>query len=1237
MRAYDPVNFPVAAGERVWVADNVTGTVRSLDARTGEEQWRFQPAGPVRVAPSLHNGRLYFGSDDGLAYCLDAASGKELWSYDVVPDDRFVINNQSLISRYPIRTGVTVAGGSAYFGASLAPWLPSYLVALDAETGDVQYRRDLGTGYTLEASFALSENWIVAPQGRVAPLRFDRATGEPRGSFEGGGGSFCLVTEDDRVLHGPGNKKGWITDSGIEGQKLASFERGNAIVALEGSLFLLTDDSLGKLDRASGRVLWNVAMSDTLTMVGVGSHLVLGGKGRVEARRAEDGTLVWSHELLGDVHGLAVSAGRLLAATDRGELHAFHVDGEAMALGGEGSEETSSFEPAPVKRVSSASLVDRWVFQAGTLGLEGFENQVRGRPAARADGRLELIQAGEYQALKVGGGGGDLALAANLEAADLPKKAMTAMAWVRLDAPSEWGGILGALQDNGSYEKGWLLGFRKDRLGVCLNGVGGEDRLLWLLAPESVALGSWHHVAATYDSKRLALYVDGEMVIDSEVESGAIDYPPNARYHAGAYLDDDEYYRMTGALHELRLYSKALSARDIAKSAGEKSFPAAEPILDPFGPVLAEESSVLLERGPELRFEDSTTATVRWWGPRGQLEWWRFDGLEGELNPERHPDGGWFVRWEDLDRGQVYRFAIAVRSVRSQTFECDTHLTFHRPSHLPTQAPTDWAQGMGTLVQRGHVLVLGGDSERVAWLRSQLPRASFTVVATEAEAERLPPDFANLVLVETEGPGASHGARCVRPHGGALLVAPELSSAAFSGFMPPAVAQDSGPLDGYRHYVRTGGLEGEGDWSHMYGTPAAAAYGGEDLAGARTIQDLELRWIGRPGPRYQTDRQNRKPAPLCVAGRLYIQGLRRLICLDAYNGAVQWSQELPELMRFNIPRSAGNACADRETLYLAVRDRLHLIDAESGETREVWNVEDEGSEWGYVACTDDLLFGSAVRRGGQHTNWWSSAAWFDDKEGDGAAKVVSDAIFARDKATGEELWRYSVGRILDCTIVQADGRLFFCEARDATTAGIDRGRVHEPSLWTDLHLVCLDAHTGKRIWQRPAKPMAGYTAFYMIHGEGRLVLSSSDAGSFAVYVMADTDGASLWRQKFAWETDHHGKHISRPAIVGGELILRPAVFHLETGEAIDRPFPEGHQCGSYAASTHALFLRAGDLCMWDREEGGGTRWARVRPDCWLSTIPAGGMLLSPEGGGGCSCGSWMESSMGFAPKRESLR
>ena len=76
----------------------------------------------------------------------------------------------------------------------------------------------------------------------------------------------------------------------------------------------------------------------------------------------------------------------------------------------------------------------------------------------------------------------------------------------------------------------------------------------------------------------------------------------------------------------------------------------------------------------------------------------------------------------------------------------------------------------------------------------------------------------------------------------------------------------------------------------------------------------------------------------------------------------------------------------------------------------------------------------------------------------------------------------------------------------------------------------------------------------------------------------------------------------------------------------------GGGCGTYACTADALFFRASTVTVWDQENGKSTTWPRLRPDCWLSTIPADGMLLSPEGGGGCSCGTWMETSIGFIPR-----
>jgi hypothetical protein len=41
----------------------------------------------------------------------------------------------------------------------------------------------------------------------------------------------------------------------------------------------------------------------------------------------------------------------------------------------------------------------------------------------------------------------------------LPSLSITAEAWISVESGTRWGSIVGYYQDNGSYEKGWLLGY----------------------------------------------------------------------------------------------------------------------------------------------------------------------------------------------------------------------------------------------------------------------------------------------------------------------------------------------------------------------------------------------------------------------------------------------------------------------------------------------------------------------------------------------------------------------------------------------------------------------------------------------------------------------------------------------------------------------------------------------------------------------------------------------------------
>ena len=85
--------------------------------------------------------------------------------------------------------------------------------------------------------------------------------------------------------------------------------------------------------------------------------------------------------------------------------------------------------------------------------------------------------------------------------------------------------------------------------------------------------------------------------------------------------------------------------------------------------------------------------------------------------------------------------------------------------------------------------------------------------------------------------------------------------------------------------------------------------------------------------------------------------------------------------------------------------------------------------------------------------------------------------------------------------------------------------------------------------------------------------------------------------------------------------------------------PARPACATWAGSKNLLLYRGaagriqygGNLNLWNPATSTSTGWTRLRTSCWISAIPADGMILNKEGGGGCSCGAWMETSVGFAP------
>ncbi|MBB73354.1 MAG: hypothetical protein CMJ75_02440, partial [Planctomycetaceae bacterium] len=167
-------------------------------------------------------------------------------------------------------------------------------------------------------------------------------------------------------------------------------------------------------------------------------------------------------------------------------------------------------------------------------------------------------------ALVFDGKQGFLTLADNLIEAQLPRPQLTAEAWVLVQSTSEWGAFASAIQDNGEYERGWMLGYRGARF--CFGLVSSKKRrLTYLTANTDFAIGSWYYVAATYDGQTMNLYVDGQLAASSKEQTGDILYPERGRFGLGGYRDDDEFYPLDGRIAEVSVHRQVLSGREITR------------------------------------------------------------------------------------------------------------------------------------------------------------------------------------------------------------------------------------------------------------------------------------------------------------------------------------------------------------------------------------------------------------------------------------------------------------------------------------------------------------------------------------------------------------------------------------------------------------------------------------------------------------------------------------------------
>ena len=209
------------------------GNVYAVDAASGRQLWKRATKGPVPATPAVAGDTLYVGSYDGHFYALNAGTGAMRWKFATGGERHFEAKGlhgmtptgQTFFDLYDLYlSSPVVAGDSVFFGSG-----DGHMYALDRANGALRWK--FKTGDVVHSSPAYADGVLYFGSWDSYFYAVDAKTGQEKWRFHGG---------EDPVAH---NQVGF--------QSSAAVANGVVYVGCR-------DSNLYALDAATGKELWRV-------------------------------------------------------------------------------------------------------------------------------------------------------------------------------------------------------------------------------------------------------------------------------------------------------------------------------------------------------------------------------------------------------------------------------------------------------------------------------------------------------------------------------------------------------------------------------------------------------------------------------------------------------------------------------------------------------------------------------------------------------------------------------------------------------------------------------------------------------------------------------------------------------------------------------------------------------------------------------------------------------------------
>jgi hypothetical protein len=181
-------------------------------------------------------------------------------------------------------------------------------------------------------------------------------------------------------------------------------------------------------------------------------------------------------------------------------------------------------------------------------------------------------------------------------------------------------------------------------------------------------------------------------------------------------------------------------------------------------------------------------------------------------------------------------------------------------------------------------------------------------------------------------------------------------------------------------------------------------------------------------------------------------------------------------------------------------------------------------------------------------------------------------------------------------------------------------------------MVALDARSGAVLWKTSDDVFGTQLAvsskqgvvlmFYQAVKHKFFKLPSEVGGRLAAF--GTSDGQRIWDKAATYKT--------RPILNDDTTYAEGGAWKIKTGEEVLWRFERSYGCGQIAGSRHLMLFRSATLGYLDLSRDAGTEnFGGIRPSCWFNAIPAGGMVLVPDGSAKCACSYQMQAWLALQP------